>query len=86
MNGSRAMVATARAMFPGTVVVLIEATPDVRARRLAGRGRETTAEVAARLAREVSVSIESAIRIDNSSSVAEGSARFLTALRALPTN
>jgi ribose 1,5-bisphosphokinase len=84
MNGSRAMVATARAKFPGTIVVLVEATPDVRAQRLAGRGRETTAEVAARLAREVHASIENAIRVDNSSSVADGVTRFLAALRALP--
>ncbi|MEO7221920.1 MAG: phosphonate metabolism protein/1,5-bisphosphokinase (PRPP-forming) PhnN, partial [Devosia sp.] len=52
MNSSRAMIGTARARFPGTVVVVVEATPEVRAQRLAGRGRETTAEVAARLARE----------------------------------
>jgi ribose 1,5-bisphosphokinase len=84
MNSSRAIVATARAKFPGTVVVLIEATPEVRAQRLAGRGRETAAEVAARLAREVDAPIANAIRVDNSGSVADGIARFLAALRALP--
>ncbi len=84
MNGSRAMVATARAQFPGTMVVLIEARPEVRAERLAGRGRETAAEVAGRLAREVQASIENAIRVDNSGSIDEGSARFLAALRAMP--
>ncbi len=86
MNSSRAMVATARAKFPGAVVVLIEARPDVRAQRLAGRGRETAGEVAARLGREVDVSIPNAIRIDNSGAVADGTARFLAALRALPAS
>ena len=84
MNGSRAMVGTARAKFPGTMVVLVEARPEVRAQRLAGRGRETAAEVAARLAREVDASIENAIRVDNSGSAADGIARFLAALRAMP--
>ena len=86
MNGSRAMVATARAKFPGTVVVLVGAKPEVRALRLAGRGRETAAEVAARLAREVDVDIPNAILVDNSGELAQGTARFLAALRALPAN
>jgi ribose 1,5-bisphosphokinase PhnN len=80
------MVATARETFPGTVVVLIEATPQVRAQRLAGRGRETAAEVAARLAREVDAAIPNAIRVDNSGALADGIARFLAALRALPAS
>lgn len=84
MNGSRAMVATARAKFEGTVVVLIEATPDARALRLAGRGRETATEVAARLSREVDAAIPDAIQVDNSGTIAAGVARFVAALRALP--
>jgi ribose 1,5-bisphosphokinase len=86
MNGSRAMVATARAKIPGTVVVLVEAMPEVRAQRLAARGRETATEVAARLAREVDAPIENPIRVDNSGEVADGIARFLAALRALPAS
>lgn len=84
MNSSRAMVATARVRFPGTVVLLVEARPEVRAQRLAGRGRETAAEVAARLAREVDAEIPNAVRVDNSGAVAEGVSRFVAALRALP--
>jgi phosphonate metabolism protein PhnN/1,5-bisphosphokinase (PRPP-forming) len=86
MNGSRAIVATARATFPGTVVFLVGATPEVRALRLAGRGRETAAEVAARLAREIEIDIPNAILVDNSGELAQGKARFLAALRALPAN
>jgi phosphonate metabolism protein PhnN/1,5-bisphosphokinase (PRPP-forming) len=83
MNGSRAMIGAAAARFPGTRVVLVEATTEVRGARLAGRGRETAAEVTARLAREVSVAVPDPIRVDNSGTVAEGIARFLAALRVL---
>jgi ribose 1,5-bisphosphokinase len=86
MNGSRAMVGAAREKFPGTVVVLIGATPEVRALRLAGRGRETAAEVAARLAREVDAPIPHAVLVDNSGDLEAGKARFLAALRALSGN
>ncbi len=82
-NASRAMVATAMEKFPGTRVILVEASNDVRARRLSGRGRETEAEVAARLAREVPAALPDAIRIDNSGAVEEGIARFTAALRQL---
>ena len=86
MNGSRAMVATARSAFPGTAVVLIGASPDVRAARLAGRGRETAAEIAERLAREIDHDIPNAVLVDNSGELAHGKARFVAALRALPAN
>lgn len=86
VNVSRAVVGAARAQFPAAVAVVIDAIPAVRAERLAGRGRETAAEVAARLAREVDAPIPDAIRIDNSGAVADGVARFLAALRALPAS
>lgn len=86
MNSSRAMVSTAREKFPGTVVILIGATTYVRAQRLAGRGRETAAEVAARLAREVDATIPDAVHVDNSGALPDGIARFLAALRALPAD
>lgn len=84
MNGSRAMVDVARQKFPGTVVVLVSATPEVRALRLAGRGRETAAEIARRLSREVDAVIPETIGVDNSGTVEDGVTRFLAALRALP--
>jgi ribose 1,5-bisphosphokinase len=82
-NGSRAMISAAKDKFPGTTVVLIEATPEVRATRLAGRGRETAAEIAERLAREVPNVPPGAVRIDNSGVLAVGTARFIAALRAV---
>ena len=83
MNGSRAMVGTARGAFPDTAVILVEASLEARAQRLAGRGRETAAQVAERLGREVDSDIPDAIRIDNSGDVAAGISRFVAALRAL---
>jgi ribose 1,5-bisphosphokinase len=80
------MVNAAQAKFPGTQVLLIEATPEVRAQRLAGRGRESAGEVAARLGREVPEVPPGAVRIDNSGELADGIARFVTALRSLAPN
>lgn len=82
-NGSRGMIAAARERFPQTAVVLIEASPAIRAARLAGRGREGAAEIEARLRREVEMPLAGAIRIDNSGTPAAGVARFVAALRGL---
>lgn len=81
VNGSRAMVAEAARRFPKLRVLLIEATPEVRAARLAGRGRESAEEIGRRLAREVTVPLPGAIRIDNSGTLAEATTAFLAALR-----
>lgn len=85
MNSSRRMIPVALAKFPGSKVVVVEATPAVRAQRLGGRGRESAAEIEARLAREVDVPMPDAVRIDNSGAVADGISRFLTALRQFST-
>ena len=82
-NGSRAIVGEAQKRFAGTRVFLIGATMAERAKRLAGRGRESADEIAARLAREVNAEIAGAVRIDNSGDIASGTARFLEALRAI---
>ena len=49
-NFSRSALEQANAIFPNLTVLNITASPDTLARRLAGRGRETEAEIAARLA------------------------------------
>lgn len=85
-NGSRAMVGAAQAKFPGTQVVLVEATAEVRAQRLAGRGRESAADVAARLSREVPEVPAGALRVDNSGPLEDGIARFVAALRSVAPN
>jgi ribose 1,5-bisphosphokinase PhnN len=80
------MVPIARETLPGTVVVLVGASPQVRAQRLARRGRETAAQISARLAREVDVDIPNAILVDNSGELEQGKARFLARLRSLRAN
>jgi phosphonate metabolism protein PhnN/1,5-bisphosphokinase (PRPP-forming) len=82
MNGSRTMTGAAIERFPGTRIVLIEATPERRAERLAGRGRESAAEIRERLSRELAVPLPDAIRIDNSGPLELGVSRFVAALRA----
>jgi ribose 1,5-bisphosphokinase len=52
VNVSRTIIAGARQRFR-TFVIEITASPDVLAARLAGRGRETAADIAARIARNV---------------------------------
>lgn len=56
VNGSRAYVKDARTRFAGRLsVVLVTASPDVLAKRLAARNRETREESAARLARTAEI-------------------------------
>lgn len=50
-NGSRAMLAEAARRFPHLCVLMVTAPPAVLAERLAGRGRESAAEIARRLER-----------------------------------
>lgn len=83
MNGSRRMIGDAQARYPRCMVTLITADAAVRAKRLAGRGRETEAEIAARLAHEgapVPDGIET-VRIDNSGDLGTAAAALVKAIR-----
>jgi ribose 1,5-bisphosphokinase len=83
MNGSRRMIGDAQARYPRSLVALITADPAVRARRLAGRGRETEAEITARLAHEgapVPDGIET-VRIDNSGDLDTAVAALIRVLK-----
>jgi len=79
-NVSRGVIETAATSYP-TRVIEVTAPPDILATRLAARGRESAADVAARLARSVglpaSVPVETVM---NDSTLADGVARFLAAL------
>ena len=77
-NVSRGIIADAAARFDARVVE-VTAPPDVLAARLAARGRETAADVAARLARSVPMT-GGAIQVMNDGSVEEGVARFVAAV------
>ncbi len=50
-NGSRGALLRARAVFPDLRVIVVTAPAEVLAERLAARGRESRAEIAARLER-----------------------------------
>jgi ribose 1,5-bisphosphokinase len=83
MNGSRRMIGDAQARYPRSLVALITADPAVRARRLFGRGRETEAEIAERLAHEgapVPDGIET-VRIDNSGDLDTAVAALIRVLK-----
>lgn len=86
-NGSRAVVAEARARFPDCAVILVTAGRALRAERLAARGRETREEIAARLSREAPPVPEGTapLVIDNSGPLAAGVAAFLDILDGLAT-
>ncbi|MDE2005599.1 MAG: phosphonate metabolism protein/1,5-bisphosphokinase (PRPP-forming) PhnN [Rhodospirillales bacterium] len=79
-NVSRGAVEAAAARYP-VRVILVTAPPAILAARLAARGREAAADIAARLAREAplpgSVPAETVV---NDATPAEGLARFLAAL------
>ncbi|KPQ06113.1 MAG: ribose 1,5-bisphosphokinase PhnN [Rhodobacteraceae bacterium HLUCCA12] len=82
-NGSRAALAAATAAFPDLRVIHVTARPEVLARRLHGRGRETLDEIAARLARDAG-GIPAGlpvIEIANDATPREGIARLRAALQ-----
>ena len=80
-NTSRAVITEAVARYQARVI-LITAPITILARRLAQRGRETEADIAARLAREVALppGIDSETVL-NDATPDEGAERFLAALR-----
>lgn len=79
-NVSRGTIAAAAARFAVTVLE-ITASPAVLAARLAGRGRESAADIAARLARSVALPEGVAVeRVFNDGSVEDGAAAVAAAL------
>jgi phosphonate metabolism protein PhnN/1,5-bisphosphokinase (PRPP-forming) len=77
---SRGVIARAAEKFPVRVIV-VTAAPEILARRLAARGRESEADIAERLARTVPLPAGIAAEtVVNDGSLEEGVARFLGAL------
>ena len=84
-NGSRAALPAAQAVFPGLIVLRISAPSRVLAERLAARGRETQAEIEARLCR-ASYDVPQGlpvIDVVNDASPETGIQRLLAALHAV---
>lgn len=82
-NGSRVALPLAQARFPGLRVVLVTARDAVLAARLAARGRETTDNIRARLARAAFTLPDGidAVTVVNEGTPEQGVARFLAALQ-----
>lgn len=85
VNTSRKVIERAVEKYPNTHVMLVTARPDVRALRLSSRGRESAADVEARLAREGAPVPDgiAPVVIDNSGALVEGVDRFVGALRQI---
>ncbi len=77
-NVSRAAIAEARARY-SCKVVEITAPPEVLAKRLAARGRESESDIAARLAREAAP-VEADVTIVNDGPPETAGAIFLSEL------
>lgn len=84
-NGSRRALPELREVFPGLAVIELAVRPEVLAKRLAGRGREDEAAIAARLAeRNIRVEIDcDVLRIDNSGPIELAGQTALRHLRKL---
>ncbi|QEL24200.1 phosphonate metabolism protein/1,5-bisphosphokinase (PRPP-forming) PhnN [Bosea sp. F3-2] len=85
VNISRAVIAAAERLAERVVVLNITAPVPVLAQRLAARGRESEADIAARLKREAPLTAERAeiVTIMNDRSVAEAAEELLAVLRGL---
>ena len=80
INISRTAIAAARAAH-NALVVEITADPEILARRLAGRGRETAEDIAGRLARAAVVAIDADETIVNDGDLAEAAQAFAAILK-----
>jgi phosphonate metabolism protein PhnN/1,5-bisphosphokinase (PRPP-forming) len=83
VNVSRTVLDEARSRFSRLRVISITADPETLAGRLAARGREDAAEVAARLARAQAIPVtgDDVVAVPNDASPAEGIGRLLAAIR-----
>lgn len=86
-NASRGVVGDVRARYASAIPVLVTVSPQVLASRLAGRGRETADEIAARIARNADYAgfDERCHVIDNSGALEDAGERFVRFLLAAGT-
>ncbi|MDB6452727.1 AAA family ATPase [Falsirhodobacter sp. 20TX0035] len=80
-NGSRKRLADAAEAFPGLEVIHITCAPEIRAQRLAARGRETAEDIAQRLTRDAPLPQGLTVHeIDNCGPLEDAVAAFLAVL------
>jgi ribose 1,5-bisphosphokinase len=83
VNGSRAALPDIRAAFGKIVIIHVTARPEILAERLAGRGRESEADILRRLQR-ATIDVpgcEDWVEIDNSGALETAAAIFLQTIR-----
>lgn len=84
VNGSRAALALAQQRFPALRPVVITASPAAIAGRLAARGRESDAEIAARIARLDAYAVPpGSVVIRNDGSIADAGSCLLQAIQSV---
>lgn len=84
-NGSRATLPLARERFISVRVVEITAPAEVRAARLAARGRESASDIRERLERTPLVDLAPDLVIDNVGSPQDGAARLAAFIAGIAT-
>ena len=78
VNLSRSTVPQVRARYENALILLVNASPAIRASRIAARGRESEDDILARLSRSVSDfgTADADLVIDNSGELSEATRRF----------
>ncbi|WP_349357898.1 phosphonate metabolism protein/1,5-bisphosphokinase (PRPP-forming) PhnN [Stappia sp.] len=83
VNGSRKVLADMAHRFPRLAIVSLTARPEVVARRLAARGRESAEEIARRLSRTVEIPAVAPMRtVDNSDDLGTAIADLVAAIES----
>ncbi len=74
VNGSRTIAGSARHRYARTALIHVDCPVEIRATRIAARGRESAGEVAARLNRDVTAfdPNDADVRIDNAGALEDG--------------
>lgn len=86
VNLSRGVLSEAALVFRDLSVIHVAARPEIRVRRLAARGRESAAEIAARIGREpvFRPGALSVRHVDNSGDLEDAVAAFIAAMKERP--
>lgn len=84
VNGSRACLEPTCSRFPGLTVVHVTANPDTLRQRLLERGRETAAQVEARIQRTQTLQLPHALQVHNNGALEDAGRQFLKHLQTLP--
>jgi ribose 1,5-bisphosphokinase len=79
-NVSRSVIDETRKRFVPAVVIAVTASPETLAARLAGRGRESAADIGSRL-RRAGAAVEADVVIDNDGALDDAIERFVAVLR-----